>query len=161
MDFEGSKWARRELEIICCWQDGRRFRHRLLFLSTQAGRVTPIVVLVLCTGFSSSIQFFPTVSRRILLFLSIPPHILTVFNFFLPTGKSIENSDQTSIVKRTLSVGFRFWYLLVLLFSMRERSPVTTFPVTGASRHTTFNCMKSDIQTQLTKNISLLYRTAM
>ena len=28
------------------------------------------------------------------------------------------------------------------------------FPVTGASCHTTFNCMKSDIQTQLNKNIS-------
>ena len=35
-------------------------------------------------------------------------------------------------------------------------SPVTTSLVTGASCHTTFNCMKSDIQTQLNKNISLL-----
>ena len=32
---------------------------------------------------------------------------------------------------------------------------MTTFPVTGASCHTTFNCMKSDIQTQLNKNISI------
>ena len=31
-----------------------------------------------------------------------------------------------------------------------------TFPVTGASCHTTFNRMKSDIQNQLNKNISLL-----
>ena len=43
------------------------------------------------------------------------------------------------------------WLLMTTL-----RSPVTTFPVTGASFHTTFNCMKSDIQTQLNKNISLL-----
>ena len=33
---------------------------------------------------------------------------------------------------------------------------MTTFPVTGASCHTTFNCMKNDIQTQLNKIISLL-----
>ena len=30
---------------------------------------------------------------------------------------------------------------------------MTTVPVTGASCHTTFNCMKSDIHTQLNKNI--------
>ena len=33
---------------------------------------------------------------------------------------------------------------------------MTTFPVTGASCYTTFNCMKSDIQTQTNKNIILL-----
>ena len=33
---------------------------------------------------------------------------------------------------------------------------MTTFPVTGASCHTTFDCMKSDIQTQMNKNISLV-----
>ena len=33
---------------------------------------------------------------------------------------------------------------------------MTTFLITGASCHTTFNCMKSDIQTQSNKNISLL-----
>ena len=32
----------------------------------------------------------------------------------------------------------------------------TTFPVTGASCHTPFNCMKNDIQTRLNKNISFL-----
>ena len=32
---------------------------------------------------------------------------------------------------------------------------MTTFPVTGASCHTTFNCMKSDLKTQLNNNISL------
>ena len=38
---------------------------------------------------------------------------------------------------------------------------MTTFPVTGASCHTTFNSMKSDVQTQLNKNISLLWCAAM
>ena len=33
---------------------------------------------------------------------------------------------------------------------------MTTFPVTGASCHTTFKCMKSCIQTQFNINISLL-----
>ena len=32
---------------------------------------------------------------------------------------------------------------------------MATFPGTGASCYTTFDCMKSDIQTQLNKNISL------
>ena len=36
-------------------------------------------------------------------------------------------------------------------FIREGHAPVTTFPVTGASCHTTFNCMKSDIQTQLKK----------
>ena len=39
---------------------------------------------------------------------------------------------------------------------IREVHLVITFPLTVASCHTTFNCLKSDNQTQLHKNISLL-----
>ena len=46
--------------------------------------------------------------------------------------------------------------LCLLMILYKGRSPVTPFHVTGASCHTTFSCMKSDIQTQLNKNISLL-----
>ena len=37
---------------------------------------------------------------------------------------------------------------------IREGHLKFSFLVTGASCHTTFNCMKSDIQTQLNENIS-------
>ena len=36
-----------------------------------------------------------------------------------------------------------------------------TFPLTGTSCHTTFNCMKSDMQTQLKQKYLLVYSSAL
>ena len=41
--------------------------------------------------------------------------------------------------------------LMLIVNAYKGRSLVTTFRLTGASCHTTFNSMKSDIQTQSTK----------